>query len=160
MEFFKRVCKESCLVSSESAGIIPRSVSRTYSRSYYGETYLEWTLDLLLLLLRSLLDYILPFPHYKALPFLFDYLPSAYLFSAQLWSISKIILFPFVVILVSRSNPLWSPSSGAHREGSFRFLRELSSLLLHLLILLHVFPIKHPIKRLITLTTLLERTFL
>ena len=49
-----------------------------------GEIYLEWTLDLLLLRLRFLLDYILPFPHYKALSFLFDYLPSAYLFSAQL----------------------------------------------------------------------------
>ena len=29
MEFFKRVCEESCLVSSESAAIIPHSVLRT-----------------------------------------------------------------------------------------------------------------------------------
>ena len=56
-------------------------------------------------------DYILPFPYYKALPFLFDYLPSAYLFSAQLWNISEIIIFPFVVTLVSRPNSLWSPSA-------------------------------------------------
>jgi len=45
------------------------------------------------------------------LSFIFDYLPSTYLFSAQLWNISEIIIFSFVITLVSRSNFLWSPSS-------------------------------------------------
>ena len=80
------------------------------------------------------------------------------LVSAQLWDISGIfwILICYHICLVI--NSLWSSSSGAHCEGSFRFLRELSSLPRRLLILLHAFPIKHPIKRLITLTTLLERS--
>ena len=67
--------------------------------------------QLLSLPFRFLSDYILsPFSVIKLSPFLFDYLPSAYLFSAQLWNISEIILFPLVVTLVSRSNSLWSPS--------------------------------------------------
>jgi len=67
-------------------------------------------LNTLLLFLLVLLDCTPPFPLFLSSPFLFDYLPSAYLFSAQLWNISGIIIFSFVITLVSRSNFLWSPS--------------------------------------------------
>jgi len=70
--------------------------------------------NILLLFLLFLLDRTLPFSLLLSSPLLFDYLPSAYLFSAQLWNISGIISFPFVVTLVSRSNSLWSPSSTAY----------------------------------------------
>ena len=65
-------------------------------------------LNTLLPFLLVLLDCTPPFPLFLSSPFLFDYLPSAYLFSAQLWNISEIIIFPFVITLVSRSNSLWS----------------------------------------------------
>jgi len=68
-------------------------------------------LNTLLPFLLVLLDYIPPFPLFLSSPFLFNYLPSAYLFSAQLWNISGIIIFPFVITLVLRSKFLWFPSA-------------------------------------------------
>jgi len=67
-------------------------------------------LNTLLPFLLVLLDCTPPFSLFLSSPFVFDYLPSTYLFSAQLWNISGIIIFPFVITLVSRSNSLWSPS--------------------------------------------------
>ena len=72
-------------------------------------------LNTLLPFLLVLLDCTPPFPLFLSSPFLFDYLPSAYLFSAQLWNILGIIVFPFVITLVSRSNSLWSPSLPAQQ---------------------------------------------
>ena len=62
-------------------------------------------LNTLLPFLLVLLDCTPPFLLFLSSSFLFDYLPSAYLFSAQLWNISGIIIFPFVITLVSRSDP-------------------------------------------------------
>ena len=68
-------------------------------------------LSILLLFLLVLLDCTPLFPLFSSSPLLFDYLPSAYLFSTQLWNILGIIIFSFVITLVSRSNSLWSPST-------------------------------------------------
>ena len=65
-------------------------------------------LSTLLLFLLVLLDYTPLFSLFPSSPLLFDYLPSVYLFSAQLWNILGIIIFSFVITLVSRSNSLWS----------------------------------------------------
>jgi len=62
-------------------------------------------LNTLLPFLLVLLDCTPPFSLFLSSSFLFDYLPSAYLFSAQLKHLG-IIIFPFVITLVSRSNSL------------------------------------------------------
>jgi len=85
-------------------------------------------LNILLLFLRFLLDCTLLFSLLPSSPLLFDYLPSAYLFSAQLWNILGIIRFPFVVTLVSRSNSLWSPSPhGVPKVFTFIYHNKLTS---------------------------------
>jgi len=51
----------------------------------------------------SYLSFPLFLPLFK-LSFLFDHLPSAYLFSAQLWSISEILFLLFIITFVLWSN--------------------------------------------------------
>ena len=127
--------------------ITVRSTSSRLSTYYYYSFGLFWII-------------FYPFPIIKLSPFylITSSVPTCLVHNCE--ASQRLFCSHLLSPLSQDQIPFDPPSSGAHCEVSFRFLRELSSLPHCLLILLHAFPIKHLIKWLTTLITLPERIFL
>jgi len=81
-------------------------------RSYYGEIYLKWIHKYFIIISFSYLSLPLHLLFLSSSLFIFDHLPSAYLFSAQLWGISGTSYSLIWIHLCFMINSLWSPITG------------------------------------------------